>query len=320
MRVRHSLGLLPENLPGLRPLRNHQFVFALQRRDPNRRAQRSLRDTYRNRAIKIRAASLEKRMFLHLEKNIKIACRSAIRSGFALACHAQTRARIHSGGNSDVQSPFALDAPLTTTSHASVANHLPRALARRASTRNREKSLLVSQLPVSLASAARCHSTARFRSGALAILACFVARDSSLGVCSGGCLFKRQRHVVPQVSATLASLTASTPPSSAQYFLESEKAAENILKFFENAGVKSGIESPTSQSRRAVAVVHRAFLRIGKNRVRFARRAKTFFRLRLFLRIAIRMILQSGFPICRFNLFGRSFTRHAQNFIEIFWI
>src|SRR6202046_3942168 len=215
MRIRHPLGLLPKNLPGLRPFRNREFVFTLQHRHLNRSSQRSLRDADRNRAIEIGPAPLEKRVLSHFEKNIQVARRPAIRAGFALARHSQTRARIHSRRNADVQSPLALDAALSAASNANVANRLPRALARRASPRNREKSLLISQLPVPVASASCLHPASRFRSGTLTSLACLMPRDANLCVHSRGRFFERQRHVVPQILPALPSLTAASAPSSA---------------------------------------------------------------------------------------------------------
>src|ERR1700735_2777101 len=82
--------------------------------------------------------------------------------------------------------------------------------------------------------------------------------------------------------------------------------------------VESGIDPAAPQSGRAVAVVHRAFLRIGKHRVGFASCSKALFRFGLLLHIAVGVILQSSFAIRRLNLFGRSFARHTQNFVEIF--
>src|ERR1700733_266282 len=307
MRIRHSLGFLPKNLPGLRPFRNHQLFFALQCRRLDCRSKRRLNQADRNRAIKVRAAPLEKGVLLHFEKNIKIARSPTIRARFALARHAQTRARIHSCRDADFQSPLALDAALSPASDARVANHLPRTLARWASPRDREKPLLVGQLPVPVASAARRHSTARFRSGSFARFTSLVARDANLCVYSGRGFFERERHVVTQIRATLASLPATSAPPSAQHFLESEKAAEYVLKLFKNTGVESGIETAAAQSSGPVAVVDRTLLRIRQNRIRLARRSKAFLRLRLFLRIAIRVELQGGFAIRRLNLRGRSF-------------
>src|ERR1700683_1710662 len=144
--------------------------------------------------------------------------------------------------------------------------------------------------------------------------------DANLCIHSRGRFFKGERHVVSQIRATLPSLPAASSPPSAQYLVEPKKVSENILKFFEDAGIETGIEPAASQSGSPVAVVHRALLRVGKNRVSFAGRPKTFFRFRLLFQITVRVILQSSFAIRRFNLFGRSFARHSQYFVEIFGI
>jgi len=71
-------------------------------------------------------------------------------------------------------------------------------------------------------------------------------RNANLCVYSRGGFFKGERHVVAQICATLPSLPAASSPSSAQYFVEPKKVAENILKFFEDAGIETGIEPAAS--------------------------------------------------------------------------
>src|SRR5580704_11141677 len=259
MRIRQSLALLAENLSGLRSFGNLQLFLALQSRNLDHLAQRGLRKTDRNFADQIRTAALEECMLFHVQKNVKVARRAAVDSRLALSGHSQTRARIHSSRNANLQYTLALDASLTG-----------------ARKRDREKSLRVGHLPAPATSAARGHARPRLGASSLADLAQFVPRQIDLtgNACRG--FFETESHIVAKIRATLparASAAGAASPAT-ENFVEAEEVAKDVLKFLENRGVESGIETAITQTRRAKTVVDRAFLRIRKNRIGFRSRAK----------------------------------------------
>src|SRR5580700_10993792 len=239
-------------------------------------AERGLRKTDGNFADQIRTAALEERMLFHVQKNVKVAGWAAVDSRLALSGHSQTRARIHSSRNADLQYTLALDASLAAARNAGLLDRLPRALAGRARTRDREKSLRVGHLPAPATSAVRGHARPRLGASSLADLAQLVPRQIDLtgNACRG--FFENENKIVAKIRTTLPAPAAAAGAASptTENFVEAEEVAKHVLKFLENRGVESGIETAITQARRAKTVVDRAFLRIRKNRIGFRSRAK----------------------------------------------
>src|SRR5271170_5302233 len=319
VRIRQTLALLAENLPGLRALRNFQLFIALQSRHADLVAQRRLRKTHGNFADQIRPAPFEKVVLLHFQKNVKVAASPAVRSRLPLPRHPQTRPGIHSRRHSHFQGAFALNPPHSAATDASILDRLPRSLAGRASPRDGKKSLRISHLPAPAARMAGSHARAGFRARTLASLAKFLPRQSNLAGDARRSLFERKRHVVTQIRATLPArpATPAAPSPAAQRFIKTKKIAENILKFLEDRRVEPSIESAIAQPRHSVAVIHRTLLLVRKHRVSLGSRAEIVLSLFLLLRVAVRMPLQRRLAIRRFNLFRRSAALDAQNFVKV---
>src|SRR5271155_5875513 len=163
VRIRQTLALLAENLPRLRALRNFQILFGAQSWHANFCAKRRLRKGNRNGAEKIRVAPLKVRMLFDLKEDVKVASRPAIGPGPPFPRQSQPRFGIHSSRNRDFQNFLALDSSLPAALRTSLANSLPRPLASWASSRDREKSLLIVKLPAPSASLARRHSASWLR-------------------------------------------------------------------------------------------------------------------------------------------------------------
>src|ERR1700723_1338101 len=145
-----------------------------------------------------------------------------------------------------------------------------------------------------------------------------MSRDANLGTYACRSFLEGQRHIVTQIRAALPASPPTSSASPSQHIFKPEKIAENILKFFEDAGVEPRVEAAVPQSGSAVAIVNRLFLRIGEYGVGFARGAKIRFRLFFLFRIAVGMVLQCSFAIGGFNLLRRRFARYTENFIKVF--
>ncbi len=66
-RIGQAVALDSKHRAALRALGDFQSLFTAEPRHRNVRTERGLRDAYRNRAVKIRAAPLKKRMFFHVQ-------------------------------------------------------------------------------------------------------------------------------------------------------------------------------------------------------------------------------------------------------------
>src|SRR5580698_2545909 len=316
-RISQALALQPEHRAALRAFGNLQLLFADQTWHLHFRAQRRLRDADRNRAIQIGAAPLKERVLLHFQHDIQIPGRTAVRSWLALAADAQPRSGIDSGRNSQLDRFFALDAPLTAAIRAALLDHLSRALASWARSRDREKSLLIRQLAAPAARRARCDAGSFFRAGAIARLAVFLPRQLHLGVDAGRRFFERERHVIAKIRATLRSSSASPPATAAKHVLEAEEIPENIVAVLKDRPVEIDSRRLPRQSCVSVIVVNLALLRIAQHAVRFGALAKLDFCFRFVFRVAIGVILQRALAVRRFDLFDARRARHAEYFVIV---
>src|SRR6202041_1914642 len=129
-----------------------------------------------------------------------------------------------------------------------------------------------------------------------------MSRDANLGTYACRSFLEGQRHIVTQIRAALPASPPTSSASPSQHIFKPEKIAENVLKFFEDAGVEPGVETAVPQSGSAVAIVNRPLLRVGKYGIGFASCAKIRFRLFLLFRVAVGMVLHRSFAIGGFDL------------------
>src|SRR5690348_8824241 len=87
-RISETLALDAKNGAALGGFRNFELFLTVETRNLQLRAERCLRNAERNRAVKISAAPLEKGMLFHVEDNIKVARRTAVRRRLSFTSHA----------------------------------------------------------------------------------------------------------------------------------------------------------------------------------------------------------------------------------------
>src|SRR4051812_31165957 len=112
--------------------------------------------------------------------DVEVASGAALRSCFALACDAKTRARLDARGNLHLHLLLALDAPRAAASLARRPYHTACATALTARARDREEALLISDLPRACARGAVLGLRARSRARTRASLARFEPRYAKL--------------------------------------------------------------------------------------------------------------------------------------------
>ena len=103
-----------ENRAALRAFGDFQTLFRCEARNLQFGAKRSLRDAERNRAVEVSAASLKKVVFFHVQHNVQIASRPAVRSRLTLTLDPETRAGVDAGRNAELNCPLAVYAALAT--------------------------------------------------------------------------------------------------------------------------------------------------------------------------------------------------------------
>src|SRR6266853_2521648 len=249
-----------------------------------------------------------------VENDVKIAWRAAIVTGLAFARHAEPRVRIDPRRNSQIDCPGAFDAALAPAVRTGLTHDLSRAAAIRARAGDREKTLLVMNLPAPAAGHTGNDSCALFRTGSVADFAEFQTRQPDFRVDAVGRLFKAQFHVVPQVRAPLRTVARA---ASAKNILESKKIAKDVLKFVENGLIDAAVKAAARKSCKAEAVVGGALLRFRKDRVRFGGFAELLLCFLLLRRVAVRMPLQGCLTIGGFNFVGRSGTFDSEHFVTV---
>src|SRR5207237_107584 len=107
-------------------------------------------------------------MLFHFQNNVEVAVRAAVRARLAFTADAQPRAGVHSRRNAKLNSFLVLDPALTAAIGAAFLDDLSGTLASRASSRNGEKSLLVSELAAPAAGLTGHNPSSRFRAGSVA--------------------------------------------------------------------------------------------------------------------------------------------------------
>src|SRR5262249_52992609 len=147
--------------------------------------------------------------------------------------------------------------------------------------------------------------------GSVARLAKLQPRYFDFRCNAGRRLFKGERHVVAQVSATLR--TRTTPAAAAENILETEKVPQDVVKVLENrVEIRRSGCAHAGQACMSVCVIDLPFLGVAQNAVGL--RALTELRFGLFFvgGIAVWMPFQRRFAVSRLNLLDRGRPRHAQ--------
>jgi hypothetical protein len=257
-------------------------------------------------------------MLLHFEENIEIAGWATVRPGLALARHAKLRAGIHSGGHTDFQRAFALNARLAAARLAGLSDYLSCTLAGWAGARDRKESLLIGHLPAAAARLASSHASTGLRANPFAGLAIFAADEANLGAYAGGSVLKTERHVVAQIGATLTAGAAPSSGTPVNSLIEAKEIAKDVVEFFKDYGVEAAaLESPAAESRMSEAIVYGTLLGIGKNGISLRRHPEIYLGFFFVFGITVRMPLERGLAIGGFNLVGGSVALDAENRVKV---
>ena len=250
-------------------------------------------------------------MLFDFEDDVEIACRTVVRAGLAFAGDAQARSGVDSRRNAELDGLLAFEAALSAAFRATLADDLSRALASGAGSRNGEESLLVGQLAAAGAGLASNDASALLRARAVAGFAEFLPRQLDFGRHTSSSFFKRQRHVIAQVSAALRA-GAPAASAAAEEIFEAEKIAEDVVEILEDGIVKTLAHSCAGKTCVTVGVVDLALLRIAEDAIGFGAFAEFRLRFGFVFRIAIRMPFQRGFAVGGFDFIDRRRPRNGR--------
>ena len=152
----NALAANLQDRPRLRAFRNFQRVLGLQCRNLNFGSQSRLSKRNRHYTVEVIPPALEKRMFLDVKNNVEIAVRTAVDASFAESGKSNPSFVLHSRRNFRVNGLLLNYPALAFTLGTRIADHAPRALARRTRSGNAEETLLITHLTAPSATPATC--------------------------------------------------------------------------------------------------------------------------------------------------------------------
>ncbi len=220
----------------------------------------------------------------------------------------------NSGRNPGVNRFLLDDTALAFAFGTRIADHAPRALARRTCTRNAEKSLLVADLTTPAAGAAADRRFPLRTSGASTGIAILLLAESHFLFGAEGCFFEFDSDVFAEVRASLGPST--TPGAASEDVAETEELPENVAEVLNYTGVETSACSASTHTGVTEAVIHSALLGISENRIRFSGFLKLFFGVWI-IRIAVRVELQGELAICAFDLLIAGSALHSQHVVVV---
>src|ERR1700756_1183313 len=280
-----------ELLPALRALGNLQLRVSFESRNHDLRAQRCLRKRNRNLAAQVVPLAFEELVRFHSQHDVQIARRAAGASRVTLALVANPRSIFHARRNAYLDRVLALHASIAAACLARVRNHRSRSATNVTRPRNREESLLITNLPSPLALLACRRTPSARRTYPAAIDAYLHAANRYFRLLTKDCLFEFNRLVKPQIAALLR---ARLSPAAATH-VEAEQVAKNIAQVLE---VNKRVAALRGAGYASVpkTVVCRALVGITQHLIRFAALFELLFRV-VIARIAVRVILHRQLAI-----------------------
>jgi hypothetical protein len=263
--------------------------------------------------VQIVALTLEKRMFFHVQYDIKVPGRSAMSSSLTQPRKTDARSVFNAGGHFGIHRSLTQNPPFALALGARIGDHAAQALTRRTSAGHAEESLLVAYLAAPSTRSASNRSFARRRSAASAVLATLVAANRNVGFRSEYCLFELQRDIFPQIRTALGP--AAPAGTAAKKISEAEKVSEDLADILKDCRVESA-RPRAAHGSMSKAVVRRPLVRIRQDSVGLAAFFEFFFRVRI-IRIAIRMKLQRQLAIGALDLLLVGFAGNPENFVIV---
>jgi hypothetical protein len=259
--------------------------------------------------------TLKEWVLFDVENDIKITGRTTKCAGFPQTREANTSAVFHPCGDLGVYRALFQDTALTLTLGARICNDAAGSLARGTSAGDAEKALLVSHLASTAAGAASDRGFARSGAGAVAILADFVTADAYLGFGAEHGFVKFDGEVFPQVGSPLSP--AATTAATSKNVPETEELAEDIAEVLEDSGIEAGASGASAaHASMAKAVIERALLRVGEDRIRLRDLLKFFFRVGI-VRVAVGVMLHGELAVCALDLLLGASARNPENLVVV---
>jgi hypothetical protein len=245
----------------------------------------------------------KKWVLLHMQHNVKIAGRAAMKSTFTETSKADTGSIFHARWDLGIDGFLPQNSSFTFASGTRISNHAARSLAGRTRPRNTEKSLLITHLPVAVASSASYRRFALGAAGTAAFFTSVMTPHVDCGVSAENCLFKFQRDVFAQIGAALGPSAGSS--AAAKKIVDPEKIAEDFAEILNGGFVTSA--SSATQPGVSIAIVGGTFIAVGQHGISLATLFELFFGVRV-IRIAIRMKLQRELAVGALDLLLAGFA------------
>jgi hypothetical protein len=197
-----------------------------------------------------------------------------------------------------------------------IDDQFARALACAAAARYGKEALLIPYLPAPPAGGAGDGRLAGSGAAAFALVTLFQSPHLYLLGDAKDSFLELESEIFTKVGAALCARTAA-PALAAEHIAKAEQVAEDVVEIVEHGGVESAIAAGSAgNSCVTEAVVARALLAIGKNRVCFAAFLEPLFGLRI-VGIAIGMVLQRELAIGALDFLVVGRPADAQNFVVI---
>src|SRR6202161_4020386 len=308
--MRNTLPPQAVLLARLRALVDAQRSVSFERRYLDLIAQRNLRKGDKNDAMKIIAVAFEELMRLYRHHDIKVSLRATAAPRVPFALVADAGSIFHASRDADTDRMTPVGEPSTVALKTGMSNHLPGTVTDRASARDGEKTLLITNLSTAAALLACFRATAGRRAGATTLDANLSATDLDVGLLAENGFLKLQAEIVADVPAALRAPIAA-PATHVEHF--PKKVAEDIS----HVGVGKTFEarSPgTAHPRVPEAIVSCTFLRVGEYLVRFTGQLELLFRIRV-IRVAVGMTLHGQTAVRGLQLLIVTVAGHTQKFV-----
>src|ERR1700683_4618238 len=255
--------------------------------------------------------TLEEFMRANPERDVEIAAGSAEAACVALALVANARAVFHARRDAHGDFVLVLDASIAAAGMTRIANDGSGAAAGAAGAGDREKSLLVADLPASLAVWTSRGSASGGRTGAAAALADLHAANRDLRLLAEDRFFEFDGEVVAD-RATLLDARGTAAAADVEHFAEQiPEDGRDVL-----GAERIAIEARCAEAGVAVTIVGGALLRVAQHLIGLAACLESLLRFGI-AGIAIGMMLQGQLAIRGFQLLIGRRAGNAKDFVVI---
>src|SRR5208282_2297104 len=269
-------------------------------------AEGSLRKRDRNHAVQVVALALKEGVLLDMQDNIQVAGRPAERACLAEAGETNSRAVLHSRGHIGFDHALAQQAAFPFALRAGIGDYTARALAGWAGSSDAKKALLIPDLPSAITRPAIDWRFAGRCAVSAAPVAGLMAAHIHLLVGAEDRLIEFKVQVFAKIGSTLGA--APTTAALAEHLPETEDVTEDVAKILEDGGIESSRTSAAAAyAGMSEAVIQRALLAVGENRIRFSDLLEFVFRIRI-VRVAVGMVRHRELAVSAldFNVGGRT--------------